>query len=260
MQDHHLIFIEESLKRQKLIRFERENPNELWQMDFKGHFQLLTKEVCYPLTIIDDHSRFSLGIKACKNEQLLPVKKRLIYVFEKYGLPDQINVDNGNPWGNSKLLPYTALTVWLMQLGVRVTHSRPRHPQTNGKCERFHRTLKNDLILRHPMRTFSHAQKLFDDWCRHYNHERPHEAIGMDVPAKLYRASKKCMPSHLPVIEYHDDAILRKVRGNGYICYKNKEYLAGEAFKEHLVEIKHDEVNKSIKLYFGQFKIYTYDH
>lgn len=260
LKRYNLISIEESLKRQKLIRFERENPNDLWQMDFKGKFQLLTKQICYPLTIIDDHSRFSLCIKASQNEQFLPVKQRLINVFQKYGLPNQINVDNGNPWGNSKLLRFTALTVWLMRLGIRISHSRPRHPQTNGKLERFHRTLKNDLILRHPMRSFSHAQKLFDNWRHDYNHERPHEAIKMEVPAKCYQASKKEFSVQPPRIEYNDNAIVRKVRGNGYISYKNQEYLVGEAFKEHLVEVKQDEINRSIELYFGQFNIYTYDY
>jgi transposase InsO family protein len=260
LKRYNLISIEESLKRQKLIRFERESPNNLWQMDFKGKFQLLTKQPCYPLTIIDDHSRFSLCIKASQNEQFLPVKKRLINVFQKYGLPDQINVDNGNPWGNSKLLRHTALTVWLMQLGIRISHSRPRHPQTNGKLERFHRTLKNDLILRHPMRSFSHAQKLFDNWRQGYNHERPHEAIDMDVPANRYQASKKQLSAHLPPIEYNGDAIVRKVRGNGYISYKNEEYLVGEAFKKYFIEVKQDEMNRSINLYFGQFQIYTYDY
>lgn len=260
LKRHNLITIEESLKRQKLIRFEREHPNDLWQMDFKGKFQLLTKQSCYPLTIIDDYSRFSLSIKACANEQHLTAKKQLIRVFTNYGLPGQINVDNGNPWGNSKLLIYTALTVWLMQLGIKVTHSRPRHPQTNGKCERFHRTLKNDLISRHPMRTFSHAQKLFDEWRRHYNYERPHEGIGMEVPVSRYVASNRQMPSKLPYIEYNDDAILRRARGNGYISYNNHEYLVGEAFQGSLIEIKHDEIDRCIKLYFGQFKIYTYDY
>lgn len=260
LKRYNLITIEDSLKRQKLIRFEREYPNDLWQMDFKGHFQLLTKQTCYPMTIVDDHSRFALTIKACANEQFLTVKKHLIHVFQHHGLPGQFNVDNGNPWGNSKLLPYTALTVWLMQLGIRVTHSRPRHPQTNGKCERFHRTLKEDLISRYAMRSFSHAQKLFNKWLHDYNHERPHEGIDMKVPSQRYTPSKKQMPSKLPLIEYNSNAIVRMVRGNGYISYKNKDYLVGEAFKGNHIEIKHDEINKCIKLYFGQFKIYNYDN
>lgn len=256
---NNLISIEESLKRKKLIRFERENPNDLWQIDFKGKFQLLTKQSCYPLTILDDHSRFSLNIKACKNEQFLPVKNHLTYTFKKYGLPKQINFDNGNPWGNSKLLSYTALTIWLMQLGIRISHSRPRHPQTNGKLERFHRTLKNDLIIKYPMRSFPHAQKLFDKWRYHYNHERPHEAIDMAVPFEKYQPSTSSMPDDLPPIEYEIDSILRKVRGNGYISYNSKEYLVGEAFKGHLVRLQLSEISREIEIYFSQFKIYTYD-
>jgi len=260
LKRNNFISIEESLKRKKLIRFERENPNDLWQVDFKGKFQLLTKQTCYPLTMLDDHSRFSLNIKACKNEQFLPVKMHLTYAFKKYGLPNQINFDNGNPWGNSKLLPYTALTVWLMQLGIRVTHSRPRHPQTNGKLERFHRTLKEDLISRYPMRSFVHAQKKFDQWRHQYNQERPHEGIDMDVPVARYQASLKLMPAQLPAIEYDDGVIVRKVRGNGYISYKGKEYLIGEAFKNHLVQVNLDEMTKELVIYFGKFQIYTYDY
>lgn len=260
LKRNNLITIEESLKRKKLIRFEREKPNDLWQIDFKGKFQLLTKQTCYPLTMLDDHSRFSLAIKACKNEQFLPVKKHLTHTFQIYGLPNQINFDNGNPWGNSKLLSYTALTVWLMQLGIRVTHSRPRHPQTNGKLERFHRTLKEDLISRHPMRSFLHAQKQFGAWRHLYNHDRPHEAIDMDVPAKRYQASNRSMPDKLPIIEYDDGAILRKVRGNGYITYKGTQYLVGEAFRNNLVRVSVDELSRDIAIYFGQFQIYTYDY
>lgn len=260
LKRNNFISIEESLKRKKLIRFERENPNDLWQVDFKGKFQLLTKKNCYPLTMLDDHSRFSLNIKACKNEQFSPVKKHFTYTFKKYGLPDQINFDNGNPWGNSKLLAYTALTVWLMQLGVRVTHSRPRHPQTNGKLERFHRTLKEDLISRYPMRSFVHAQKLFDKWRYQYNHERPHEAINMDVPVTRYQASSKSMPDRLPVIEYDESAIVRMVRGNGYISYKNNEYHVGEAFKNYPVQVNLNEIDRELEIHFGRFKIYTYDY
>lgn len=254
-----LVSIEESFKRKKLIRFERALPNDLWQMDFKGHFQLLTKQTCYPLTIVDDHSRFSLSIKACANERHLSVKNQLTHIFQQYGLPEQFNVDNGNPWGNSKLLPYTALTVWLMRLGIKVTHSRPRHPQTNGKCERFHRTLKEDSISRHPMRSFLHAQKLFDKWRHHYNHERPHEGIGMNVPFQRYAPSKKQMPHKLPAIEYPTNSLLRKVRGNGFIRYNNKEYLVGEAFKENYVEVKQNELDRSIQIYFGAFNLYNYE-
>jgi transposase InsO family protein len=255
---HGLILPTESLKRQRFIRFEREQPNELWQMDFKGAFRLLTNTICYPLTVLDDHSRFSLGIKACENEQCLSVKTRLTSIFEAYGLPDQINVDNGNPWGSSHLTPYTHLGVWLMQLGIRISHSRPGHPQTNGKCERFHRTLKQDLITRYPMQSFDHAQHLFDQWRERYNHERPHEAIGMEVPASRYQASCKPMPKKLVPVHYPTGATLKKVKSNGYISYDEKFYLVGEAFHGQLIEVRPCEQDNAIQLYFGQHNIYTY--
>lgn len=250
---------EESLKRQALCRFEREHANELWQMDFKGKFQLATKESCFPLTIIDDHSRFSPCIKACGNEQYLTVKEQLIQIFEQYGLPKQFNVDNGNPWGNSQLFKHTQLTVWLMRLDIRVTHSRPRHPQTNGKLERFHRTLKKDVLSQHLINDFKHAQLLFDEWREIYNYQRPHQAIDMQVPANRYQPSQRSMPNTLRTIEYSDDALVRKVRGNGRVSYKGNEYLVGEAFSGHDVELKLNPLGEEFDIYFDRFKIYTYN-
>jgi transposase InsO family protein len=252
------VSLDESLKRQKLIRFEREFSNDLWQMDFKGKFQLQTKEACYPLTILDDYSRFSLDIRACPNERHDTVFPHLQRVFNEYGLPNQINVDNGNPWGNSSLFQHTKLTVWWMQLGIKVTHSRPKHPQTNGKIERFHRTLKKDVLSRNTITNFTHAQKLFDAWRKIYNNERPHEGIGMLVPAKRYKPSENPMPKKLSPIEYCEGAILYKVRGNGYVTYKDNEYMVGRGFHGLLVEIKPDEISNLIKIYFGKNKIHTY--
>ena len=259
LKRHGMISIEESLKRQALIRFEREAPNELWQMDFKGHFQLLSRQRCYPLTIVDDHSRFSLAIRACQNEQARSVKTQLTGIFKRYGIPQQINVDNGQPWGSSCLTPYTHLAVWLMRLGIKVTHSRPRHPQTNVNCERFHRTLKQDLILRQPIRNYAHAQTLFTRWREHYNYKRPHEAIDFDVPATRYKKSQHSMPKQLMPIEYPVGVILRKVRGNGQISYRNQNYLVGEAFKGHYVRILENPDEASFDILFNQFKVYSYD-
>jgi transposase InsO family protein len=249
---------EESVKRKELIRFERPTPNDLWQMDFKGQFQLGNKQSCFPLTILDDHSRFSLCLKACVDEAFLPVKNQLIYTFKEYGLPNQINVDNGRPWGNSCLVRYTALTVWLMQLDIIVSHSRPRHPQTNGKNERFHRTLKEDVLNNKKMSTFVQVQKLFNKWRYIYNYERPHEGIGMQVPAQRYKPSPRCMPKKMPVIEYESKAILRKI-SKSHLQFKKRNYLVGKAFIGHYVELRPCEVNNTLDIYFGKHKIYTYD-
>ena len=146
-----------------------------------------------------------------------------------------------------------------MRLGIKVTHSRPRHPQTNGKIERFHRTLKKDVISRNKITDFTHAQKLFNEWREIYNNERPHEAIGMMVPAKRYQPSTNVMPEKLIPIEYNEGAILRSVRGNGHVSYNNNEYLVGQGFNGAMVEIKPGELSGLLKIYFGQNKIYTYN-
>lgn len=250
------IKIEESLKRKKLKRFERDYANELWQMDFKGKFHLLNKQWCFPLTIVDDYSRFSPCIKACANEKNNTVFQHLFNIFKEFGLPEQINVDNGNPWGNSRLYQYTQLTIWLMRLGIKVTHSRPKHPQTNGKVERFHRTLKKDVITPNDIKDFGHAQVLFDKWREIYNYERPHEAIGMQPPVKRYKPSPRAMPEKLPRIEYEEDAIVRKVRGNGAVSYGNKEFLIGRAFRGLDVQIKPNEINRVIEVFFNKSRVY----
>lgn len=113
-------------------RFEHERPNELSQIDFKGYIET-GQGRCYPLTMIDDHSRYAQILKACTNEQTETVKAHLIEAFRRYGLPRRMNMDNGNPWGHSNGQRYTKLTVWLIRVGVGISHSQPMHPQTNGQ-------------------------------------------------------------------------------------------------------------------------------
>src|SRR5260370_32747647 len=125
-------------------RFERSAPNALWQMDFKGHVAMDVGR-CHPLTVLDDHCRYSLGLVACGDETSVTVRRHLTTLFQRYGLPQAMLADNGSPWG-SIVGGHTALEVWLMRLGVRLLHGRPYHPQTQGKDERFHRTLNLELL------------------------------------------------------------------------------------------------------------------
>ena len=125
-------------------RFEHPHPNALWQMDFKAGWPCGAGR-CHPLTILDDHSRYALGVAACPNQRTATVQAQLVTAFQRYGLPDRLLVDNGSPWGARPGHPYTPLTVWLRRLGIAVSHSRPYHPQTLGKDERFHGTLERDL-------------------------------------------------------------------------------------------------------------------
>jgi transposase InsO family protein len=158
-------------------RFEKEAPNLLWQMDFKGHVALADSRRCHPLTMLDDHSRYALCIKACADEQETTVRPQVETVFRRYGLPDAIFVDNGSPWGDAGGARWTRLGVWLLKLGVMLLHSRPYHPQSRGKNERFHRTLADEVLALQRLRDLPDAQRAFDAWRAVYNFERPHEAL-----------------------------------------------------------------------------------
>jgi transposase InsO family protein len=210
-------------------RFEHEQPNDLVQTDFKGSF-LTQRERCFALTMLDDHSRFALALRACANEQTETVREHMIDVFRLYGLPWRINVDNGNPWGNPTGNPYTVLTVWLISIGVAVSHSRPLHPQTNGKDERFHRTLKAELLGERVFLDLADVQSAFDQWREIYNHQRPHEGIGMQVPSDRYRISPRPYPETLPSIEYGPNDLLVKLRPNGELYFRKRFFYVNRAF------------------------------
>lgn len=219
-------------------RFERDKPNSLWQMDFKGSFMLDTHR-CYPLTILDDHSRFSIALQSCKDEQTHTVTSRLIRSFEKYGLPDQINVDNGNPWGKSDLESYTQLAVWLIKLDIKLSHSAPYHPQTNGKDERFHRTLKLEVLHERKYKNEKEIQDVFDKWKHTYNFVRPHDALNGQTPSSRYHVSDKRYSEKGRDFEYDRNDIVRKVhKGNGIFSFKGEHYRAGKALGGEYICIK----------------------
>lgn len=253
-----LITIEESEKHKPWMRFEHENPNDLWQIDFKGHFAT-HQDRCYPLTLLDDHSRFSLLIKACDNQRAETVKTALIDVFTTYGLPLRMTMDNGSPWGYSGQQEHTFLSAWLIRLGIFVTHSRPGHPQTQGKLERFHRTLKLELLSRFSFDNLKEAQDGFDWWRRIYNEERPHAAIDHKVPNDRYKLSIRQYPHLLPSIEYESDMIVRKVQQDGIIFFKGKEYRVGKGFYGNPVGLKESQNDGIYDVYFCHQKVVKID-
>lgn len=211
-------------------RFEHPNPNDLWQMDFKGHFATTTVR-CHPLTVLDDHSRFNLALQACADESGARVQTRLTGVFRRYGLPRRMLVDNGSPWGLSEKHQITQLTVWMVRLGISVCHSRPYHPQTLGKDERFHRTLKREVLRHYRFQGLEECQMRFDSWRDVYNTERPHEALDLDVPARHYQASARPYPETLPVIEYALSETVRKVQAKGELNYRGRVFRVSTALR-----------------------------
>jgi transposase InsO family protein len=228
---------EESGKHKPFVRFQRSAPNELWQMDFKGHLPC-PEGRCHPLTLLDDHSRYVIALKACEDETAETVKGCLIGAFRQYGLPYQMLMDNGSPWGSDQEHIYTPLTVWLIRLGILIVHSRPYHPQTLGKDERFHRTLKAELLGQSIPWRREESQRRFDQWRMVYNGKRPHEALDMEVPASLYQASQRPFTQKLEEIQYAPEDIVRKVQAGGIIFFNGGKYKIPKAFRGERVALR----------------------
>lgn len=236
-------------------RFEAQRPNELWQMDFKGHFALGVGR-CHPLTVLDDHSRFALGLRACADERARTVEAALTALFARYGLPERLLTDNGPPWGNAAGRDrHTRLTVWLIRLGIRVLHGRPHHPQTQGKAERFHRTLTAEVLAGRHFRDCRHAQQHFDRWREVYNTERPHHALTLQTPISRYAASPRSLPPTLPAIEYGPDDEVRRVQWNGEIYFRGACFRIGKAFHGQPVALRPTAIDGALDVFFCHQRI-----
>jgi transposase InsO family protein len=241
-------------------RFEKPAPNLLWQMDFKGHMPLANGGRCHPLTIVDDHSRYAVGLEACANEQANTVQSRLEQTFRRYGMPDAFFVDNGTPWGDSSGQRWTRLGVWLLKLGVAVLHSRPYHPQSRGKSERFHRTLKAEVFALRRFRDLAEVQHAFDHWRTIYNLDRPHQALDQQVPASRYRPSNRVMPEHPPQVEYDDGEIVRRVgTTKAYVSFKGRLWKVPEAFCGESLAIRPRAADGQYGVFFGAYEVANID-
>lgn len=237
-------------------RFERAAPNELWQMDFKGEIRLVDGSYCYPLTVVDDHSRFAVGLRACSNQQTATVQQELIGLFRCYGLPWSILSDNGPPWGvPASPGGWSRLAVWLLRLDVAVHHGRPWHPQTQGKDERFHRTLKVELLQHRSIRDCPDAQRLFDPWRDVYNQIRPHDALGLATPISRYHVSQRAYPETLPAVEYADGEIVRRVRNTGYFVMNGRRCWLGEAFVGQWIAVRPTTVDGLWDVYYSRHRV-----
>jgi transposase InsO family protein len=241
-------------------RFEHPAPNDVWQMDFKGRFPLGDRQMCHPLTMVDDHSRYALCLQACSNEQAETVQQHLERTFRRYGLPGAFLVDNGVPWGTCSPVRWTKLRVWLLKLGVDVIYARPYHPQTKGKNERFHRTLKAEVLSMRTFRTSTELQNAFDRWRHVYNNERPHQALGQNVPASRYRPSPRSLPSKLCEPEYEEGTIVRRagsIKAN--ISFGNRRWHMPDAFCRELLAVRPLDADGKFGVFFGAHQIACID-
>lgn len=258
LQRHGLIDPSESGKHAAYTRFEHERPNALWQIDFKGPIPT-RRRPCHPLTGLDDHSRFNVVLAACPDETARTVIQALTEAFRRYGLPDRITMDNGSPWGGDKSVDLTVVTAWLIRLDVGVSHSRPRHPQTQGKDERFHRTLLAEAIAGRDLEDLEDCQRQFDLFRDIYNLERPHEAVGMKPPITRYQASSRAFPETLPPVEYGPDDQVRKVQDKGEVFFKGKVLRVPRALRGQQVAFRPTNVDGRYGIYYCHHKLREVD-
>ena len=253
---HGLIDPVESMKHEPWKRFEKESPNDLWQIDFKGDFAMSGGGRCYPLTLLDDCSRYSLGILACDNQRGTTVKNHFRNVFRKYGIPRAIYVDNGNPWGTSlKRTRHSRVSAWLMRQDIEVIHGRPYHPQGRGKIERFHRTLKLEVLQDRQLEDLSDAQSAFDPWRTCYNQDRPHESLNMAVPASVYQASVRRFNESPEPFQYSDRFKVRRTNKTGQFSFQNRSYRIGDAFTEQALGLSPTTTDGLWDVYYCRFPI-----
>ena len=234
---------------QAVLRFEHPHPNDLWQLDFMGH-QALGHGRVHPLTLLDDHSRFALALTACPNQQRATVEEQLTRAFARYGLPLVLLADNGAPWGDCGNGGTTALAAWLIRLGIRLTHGRAYHPQTQGKVERFHRTIHAEVGDTRRFGDLPHCQHAFDRFRAVYNLERPHAALGYAVPASHYQPSPRPFPAQLPEVTYGPDDAVRIVKRHGVISLRNRRYFVGRGLAGLPVAVRPTTDEAVVEVFF----------
>ena len=243
----------ESAKHTPYQRFEKHHCNEMWQTDFKGDFLLGNGVRCFPLTILDDHSRYNIRIEP--KEFATDVKTSFIAAFREYGLPNSVLSDNGSQFaGAHKGL--STFERFLVDLDILPIHGRPIHPQTQGKIERFHRTFKQEALRTVPS-NMTDAAAIFENWRWLYNEVRPHHALGLKTPGSIYQASTRAYYEPKPYV-YDEGAKLIKINNWGYLRFGPNRLFLSEAMADTRVEIRFDE-NDKFKIIYRNYIIASVD-
>ena len=229
-------------------RFERKEPNQLWQVDFKGQFRV-AGGYCYPLSILDDHSRFALGLYPLRGTGGRQTYACLVDTLKKYGVPQAMLMDHGTPWWNTN--SYSGLSwvaVQLIKQGIRLYFSAYRHPQTQGKVEAFHRTISRAFNHHGLPETFDAASDFFGQFVFDYNYVRPHEGIDMQIPATRYQPSAKPYDPTPPPWEYPQDSQVTRINSQGSLTYRGKRYFVAKSLANERVTVQEVE-DKLLVLY-----------
>ena len=232
-------------------------PNELWSVDYKGQFKLRTGIWCYPLTVMDHHSRYLCGCQALKGPKLNDTKAAFTQLFKEYGLPERIRSDNGTPFASTACGGLSRLSIWWIKLGIRPERIKPGKPQQNGQHERMHRTLKK-AATRPPSPSMKSQQQRFDAFCKEYNELRPHEALNQQTPASQYTRAAREYPKRLPKIQYPDYFEVRRVGSNGIANWRNKLLYTSHLLYQEYIGL--EEIDDGIwQVYFGPVTLGKFD-
>lgn len=248
---------EESQKRKAFLSFEKENCNDLWQADFKGEFKMVDSNYCYPLDMMDDHSRFALRIKPSLSTANLVIPT-FMSAFEEYGLPNAILTDNGAQFAGFRK-GYTKFEKLLMDLDILPIHGRAYHPQTQGKIERFHRTMKNELLKYTEIKDIEDAERKFQAWRDKYNYVRPHAALNMKRPGDIYVPSERKLPEKIEPYEYGGIYHVIKVNSWGYVRFDRWQVYLSETMVGEYIEFRPSEDGETFYACYRNFKIAEYD-
>jgi transposase InsO family protein len=249
-------------KRHKTPRYSEplahaDGPNRVWCADFKGWFRTRDGERIDPLTITDAHSRYLLRCQAVEKTDTARVQAIFEATFREHGLPVAIRTDNGAPFASRALAGLSRLAVWWMKLGIVPERIEAGHPEQNGRHERMHRTLKQEVTQ--PVgANRREQQRMMDKFVEEYNQERPHEALGMETPAAVYQSSPRRFPARLPEPEYPERMLVRKVQQHGRMEWKKHEVFVSEVlWGERIGLLPVDEHLYTV--YFCQFPIARFD-
>lgn len=226
------------------------HPNQVWTVDFKGWFRTGDRRRIEPLTVRDLYSRKVIRVMLLPDQKATTVLRAMRRIFVRNGLPERIRCDNGYPFGSIGSMGLSRLSAWWLKLGIAVDFIDPGHPDQNGSHEQMHRILKADTA--NPPAANSEAQrKRTERWVREYNKVRPHDSLGIKVPAEVYRVSRRRLPSRTKELKYPAGWERKWVKGNGEICLCGRRWFVGEAYAGEYVGLKPSGMG-NWKVYFGK--------
>ena len=231
-------------------------PNDTWCIDFKGKFRTQDGRWCHVLTLLDAWSRYLLRCEALLDPDGAAVERILDSAFQEFGLPAAIRSDNGPPFASTGAAGLTRLSVWWLQLGIRLERIEPGEPQQNGRLERAHSTLEE--IVATPAADVIAEQRELGPWRRQYNEDRPHEALGQRPPAHLYEPSPRRYPRKLIRPEPYGWNEVCRIGTDGCIRWRKRKLHVTNALIGEDVELERVGETKWLVRY-GPLTLGTFD-